>query len=178
MNVVVVNAGSVGKEGKLRVFMPYGAASRFEGGEGSAIFAVRGIRTFFFIVEPGQRVFRLPLQKHGTNLVLFDLVEFALRCRRIAVTSRDLSLNKYWIEFIKTVLAFPGDLQGLFRVVCRLLQIAGLKRKPRQSALYVVNLLFAFCVLFKLERPAKGIPGKFEPAGVHIDVTGIGQPRP
>src|SRR5712691_6546164 len=109
MNVVVVDAGSVRKEGKLKVFMPHGIASRFERGEGGSICRVRRIWPVFVFVEPGQRVLSLPLQKNGATLVLFDRAKDALGSSDIASTSRDLSLNKHGVKFIYMVPALSCD---------------------------------------------------------------------
>ncbi|HMB83250.1 MAG TPA: hypothetical protein VKI40_04280, partial [Terriglobales bacterium] len=134
MDVVVVDAGGVGKERKLGVFMPHGIASRLERGERSAIFTIRRIWPLFVFVEPGKRVLGLPLQKNGASPVLLDRVKFVLSRCGIPATGSNLSLNKYWIEFIGMVPALSCDGQSSLGILARLLDIAGLQGKPRQHA--------------------------------------------
>jgi hypothetical protein len=111
--------------------MSYVITSRFERGKRSAIFKVGGIRAGFVFIESRQRVFRLPLQKNGTDLVALDLAKDCLSRCAISATGSDLPLDKHGIELVEVVPILSCNLHGSLGILARIRQIVCLQRKSR-----------------------------------------------
>src|SRR5271163_4789956 len=91
MNVIIVDASAVREKRKLRILMLHGIASPFEGGYRVAICRVSHLWPIFVFVEAGERVLGFPLQKDGTDFVMFNCMKHSLGRDGIAAASGDLS---------------------------------------------------------------------------------------
>jgi hypothetical protein len=93
-HVIVVDAPTVGEEGKMKVLVPDIRTGRFKRCQRTPILAVCQIRTFAIFIEPGERVLRFPLQKDGTHLILLNSLERPPSACGVAAASGDLSLHE------------------------------------------------------------------------------------
>ena len=126
MNVVVVDAGSIGKKWQPGIFVLEFRAGCLKGAERSPVFPLGRVWLIFLFIEPGERALRLPLQKHRAILRLRDLAERALGRSDVMLSRGNLPLDQPRINLVALVAIGSRHREGFGCVAFRIVQLSGL----------------------------------------------------
>ena len=103
MDVVVVDAGSVGGKWQRRFLVLQRRSRGFEGAQCGSILLVREVGFVFVFVELSERMLGLPLQEDVALRILFNLAKDLFRLLRVVHAGRNVSLDQHGIEHIERV---------------------------------------------------------------------------